>query len=372
MLPLERIRLVHDLFPGLKIIFLMREPISRAWSHARHNFRYRESTFASSHPSFDEVTSEEWAANFRDPWPLASGDYLSHLRRWLSVFPREQVFVDFYEEIHRDPEGILRRLFQFLGVDADLSLDGFPLRQRIQAGMDKPLSQGLEHDLHGLLHHRSRQLIEFLHQDLGLVIPEEWQRIQRGSTGDSHPSINFDGFDPAEILRLEEDFPAAHRRLVEDHLGFEIVFFRRRIIALEHSVARVELTDDALLGDLIREGRCFVGTSVRDLKVKIDHLRLRQEQSRGKELENEIDLLQKKLVVAEGALEKNHARIDALEYSLWEAGQSVQHLERQIRKLRPWYRVLAGHLRDSWRGLRERCQASSTAQDVVLRRGDPS
>jgi len=372
LLPLERIRLVHDLFPGLKIIFLMREPISRAWSHARHNFRYRESTFASAHHLFDEVTCSEWAANFRDPWPLASGDYLSHLRRWLAVFPKEQVFVDFYEEIHGDPEGLLRRLFRFLGVDAHLSLAEFPLRQRIQEGMDKPLSKSLEQELHRLLHHRSRQLGDYLKQNLGLAIPEAWQRVLCDSREDTPSQLNFDDFDPAEILKLEEDFPAAHRRLVEDHLGFEIVYFRRRIIALEHCVARVELSDHALLDDLIREGRCFVGSSVRDLKVKIDQLRLNQEQNRGKALQNIVENLQEMLDVTEKALEKDRARIAALEFSLWEAGQSVQHLERQIHKLRPWYRVLASHLRDSLRRLRERFQAPAPAEELVLGRGDPS
>ena len=45
ILPVERIRLVRRLFPDVKLIFLMREPVGRAWSHARHNHRYREANF---------------------------------------------------------------------------------------------------------------------------------------------------------------------------------------------------------------------------------------------------------------------------------------------------------------------------------------
>ena len=41
----------------------------------------------------------DWRTNFTHPWPLASGDYLGQLRRWLSVFPRERFFVGFYEDI---------------------------------------------------------------------------------------------------------------------------------------------------------------------------------------------------------------------------------------------------------------------------------
>src|SRR5262249_47817455 len=33
ILPVERILLIRELFPKLKLIFLMREPMARAWSH---------------------------------------------------------------------------------------------------------------------------------------------------------------------------------------------------------------------------------------------------------------------------------------------------------------------------------------------------
>ncbi len=110
ILPVERIRLIRQLFPKVKLVFLMREPISRAWSHAKHNYRYCEANFAtrSRFPGaeFEEppggietVSDEQWGENFIHDWPCASGDYLGQLRRWLSVFPREQMYVGFYESI---------------------------------------------------------------------------------------------------------------------------------------------------------------------------------------------------------------------------------------------------------------------------------
>jgi hypothetical protein len=42
LLPLQMIRQIHAHFPHLKLIFLLREPCGRAWSHARHCFRYSE------------------------------------------------------------------------------------------------------------------------------------------------------------------------------------------------------------------------------------------------------------------------------------------------------------------------------------------
>src|SRR5207244_924394 len=110
-----------------------------------HNYRYREANFAErprcagaefEEPpgGIDAVRDEQWCANFAHDWPLASGDYLGQLRRWLSVFPREQIHVGFYESIGRTPQNLLRDLFTFLRIDSGLDLSGFRLSERILGG----------------------------------------------------------------------------------------------------------------------------------------------------------------------------------------------------------------------------------------------
>ena len=126
MLPVGTIRLIRRLLPQVKLIFLMRDPLARAWSHAKHNFGYREANFASRTAAFEAVPDRQWRENFAHDWPLANGDYLGQLRRWLSVFPREQLYVGFYESLARRPETLLRDLFGFLGIDPDV-LDHFDL-----------------------------------------------------------------------------------------------------------------------------------------------------------------------------------------------------------------------------------------------------
>ena len=77
------IRQVHACFPHLKLVFLLREPCARAWSHARHMQQYREANF--NDEPIVEPTETDWRENFRHDWTAASGDYLGQLRRWLSV-----------------------------------------------------------------------------------------------------------------------------------------------------------------------------------------------------------------------------------------------------------------------------------------------
>jgi hypothetical protein len=95
LLPVEGIRLIRRLMPDVRLIFLMRDPVARAWSHAKHTYRFGEANFASCSLSLEAVPDDQWQENFRHEWCLAGGDYLGQLRRWLSVFPKEQVNVGF-------------------------------------------------------------------------------------------------------------------------------------------------------------------------------------------------------------------------------------------------------------------------------------
>jgi hypothetical protein len=86
LLPPARIRRLRRLLPGVKLVFLMRDPLARAWSHSKHVFRYRELNFASGPREFAAVAEATWQATIAQDWILASGDYLGQLQRWLAVF----------------------------------------------------------------------------------------------------------------------------------------------------------------------------------------------------------------------------------------------------------------------------------------------
>src|SRR5580698_8351347 len=120
LLPVERIGLIRSLMPNVKIVFLMRDPIGRAWSHAKHNYRYREANFTHCNAAFEAVDERNWIENFTQEYTLAYGDYLGQLRRWLSVFPREQIYVGFFESIAREPEKVFRDVLAFFGLDPNI------------------------------------------------------------------------------------------------------------------------------------------------------------------------------------------------------------------------------------------------------------
>jgi len=114
---------IYSLMPRAKIIFFIRNPVYRVWSGCRKNF----------------LTDRQIHERLAEPEIDPRTDYPAILSTWESVFPKEQMYVDFYDEIEVDPVGLLTRVYQFLGVDASASRIPALLRQRMNAAPSKPM-----------------------------------------------------------------------------------------------------------------------------------------------------------------------------------------------------------------------------------------
>jgi hypothetical protein len=70
----------------------------------------------------------------------AKGWYFRQLSQWMSVFPRDQFLLNLYEDLQQNPVQLMRRIFQFIGVDPDVGVDtqskfnvsGGPMGVRVQ------------------------------------------------------------------------------------------------------------------------------------------------------------------------------------------------------------------------------------------------
>lgn len=124
MLGPEAVSRIYDLMPRAKIIFMMRNPVERAWSQAMMGLGGKRPV--------GEVPDERlrWFFNRRRSRRLSN--YLRTLKVWGDVFPKEQIFVGFLEDIHFYPNRLLRRLYRFLGVD--VSADYRVIRRKVHAG----------------------------------------------------------------------------------------------------------------------------------------------------------------------------------------------------------------------------------------------
>ncbi len=102
---------IKQINPELKIIFLMRDPIDRSWSHARKDLSNLYNK------PLEEIPSETVIKWFNEPECALRSDYMRTLEIWSSHFAKEQIFIGFLEEIKSDPENFLLRIYDFLGVE---------------------------------------------------------------------------------------------------------------------------------------------------------------------------------------------------------------------------------------------------------------
>lgn len=109
ILPPEVIARVAAWMPEVKLLMMLRDPIERAWSQARHDV---PALTAPGTPPKAELFQF-----FEQPRVRQRGDYLGCLRNWLTAFERRQLWVGFLEEVALDARAVARDALRFLGVE---------------------------------------------------------------------------------------------------------------------------------------------------------------------------------------------------------------------------------------------------------------
>lgn len=96
---------IAELYPSTKLIFLLRNPVDRAYSAywmKRH-----------SNPGMDE-----FRAYIDEDHPFIDrGFYYRQIERFLHQFPEDQIEIFFHDDLVEDSEALIQDVFRFLGVD---------------------------------------------------------------------------------------------------------------------------------------------------------------------------------------------------------------------------------------------------------------
>ncbi len=129
-LPDEGIMHIKKIYPDPKIIFIIRNPIERAWSHACMYFMKVHNI-----SNVDEIPLEKLLFHVQSQVSKVRSDYVRMLENWSQHFSREQIFVGFFDEIQKDPEGLLKRIYQFLGVPTNQGCVPEIMNKRYHVGL---------------------------------------------------------------------------------------------------------------------------------------------------------------------------------------------------------------------------------------------
>ena len=111
---------VYKHLPDCKLIVSLREPVSRLKSAY---FWYLRKGLIGTENSFGEKLSEALKGGGDSgnvsgvAEMLERGLYADQLNRYLEYFSSDQILVLFYEDVRNDAMGVLRQVYEFLGVD---------------------------------------------------------------------------------------------------------------------------------------------------------------------------------------------------------------------------------------------------------------
>lgn len=97
---------LHEINPKMKILFILRDPVDRAysayWMHRRNHVDY---------PPFSDFVR-------RDNDLIERGFYYDQIQEFRKFFADNQMLTLVYEDIAKDPYAFTSQVFDFLGVDS--------------------------------------------------------------------------------------------------------------------------------------------------------------------------------------------------------------------------------------------------------------
>jgi Sulfotransferase domain len=119
------LRMMSQVLPDARIIALLRDPVSRAFSHYQH-YKTRHLETRKFRDIVDEAINRPASAPTRgaalrdDAKPMldyvSRGYYAQQLELLLAIYPRQQVLIIDSADLFDDTNGVCQKVFEFLGV----------------------------------------------------------------------------------------------------------------------------------------------------------------------------------------------------------------------------------------------------------------
>lgn len=139
----DRIEQLAKRYPHLKIVYLLRDPVDRAWSSVAMHFRKNSDDLVTSKAE-DQILSKllEWN-RFRHC------SYMRNIENWTRFFPEEQIYFGFFDRLKADANGLLMEILEFLGIDAEIA--STQIETVVNGGKKERISFNVEKRLSSLL-----------------------------------------------------------------------------------------------------------------------------------------------------------------------------------------------------------------------------
>ncbi|MGH3427973.1 MAG: sulfotransferase family protein [Mycobacteriales bacterium] len=107
---------IRDEAPSARILFMLRDPAHRAYSNWLQHVQYGRETLSFG----DALEAEEERIELGWAWwwhYARRGFYADQIERFLDAFPSDRILILLYDDLERDPRGLMERICRFLDID---------------------------------------------------------------------------------------------------------------------------------------------------------------------------------------------------------------------------------------------------------------
>jgi hypothetical protein len=114
---------IYKFNPNAKIIIILRDPIERAFSHYIMNLRdgfTKETDFIKEVISDYNKSQKGWGVSHLS---IELGLYYEQVKRYLDIFPRDNIKIILFDDFKRDTEKVVREIFKFLNINENVPID---------------------------------------------------------------------------------------------------------------------------------------------------------------------------------------------------------------------------------------------------------
>ncbi len=123
-----RVELILQRMPRIKVIYIIRNPVERAWSGVRKTIWYQK---GENDPTFQDM--DKLMSSIMHPEVLIRGDYKRAIENWGGVIPKENMLYLFYDDIVSDSDTELDRVYSFLDPKLSVNTIEKPERSRVNS-----------------------------------------------------------------------------------------------------------------------------------------------------------------------------------------------------------------------------------------------
>ncbi len=152
----QRVKYIRRNNPDLKVIFIVRDPVERSWSHVLNNYCVGMGV------PIEKVSIKDMEWHMNSYSSLIRSDYTYTVKTWTNIFPKEQFHLCFYEDLKNSPEQLLGSIFDFLGVKTPTSFADYPFNKVINRGPTHKVPEIIQEKLKTLYYPKIKEMEPWL------------------------------------------------------------------------------------------------------------------------------------------------------------------------------------------------------------------